>query len=131
VITELALLHLQPGSKVAFEAAFGESAHLLQRADGYLGHRLMPTLDDQDLYLLEVTWRDLAAHVEGFEPSNDHARFVAALVPLLLRDVVVAHVPCREGWAKEDDIASLGITPGDAKPCSHYSLSSRLRSSSR
>jgi hypothetical protein len=57
----------------------------------------MPTLDDQSLYLLEVAWRDLAAHVEGFEPSNDHARFVAALVPFLLRDVVVAHVPCREG----------------------------------
>ncbi len=79
---------------MAFEAAFKEAAPLLLRADGYLGHRLVPTLDDQSLYLLEVTWRDLAAHVEGFEPSNDHARFMEALEPYLHGDVVVAHVSC-------------------------------------
>ncbi|WP_181832860.1 antibiotic biosynthesis monooxygenase family protein [Bosea caraganae] len=54
MVTELALLRLERGSGPAFEAAFARVASLLTGADGYLRHRLVPTLDDADLYLLQV-----------------------------------------------------------------------------
>ena len=40
-------------------------APLLAGADGCLRYRLVPTLDSPDVYLLEVVWRDLAAHTQG------------------------------------------------------------------
>ena len=64
MITELALLRLLPGSAPAFERAFASVAPLLAGADGCLRYRLVPTLDDPDVYLLEVVWRDLAAHTQ-------------------------------------------------------------------
>ncbi|MBO1077327.1 antibiotic biosynthesis monooxygenase family protein [Roseomonas marmotae] len=90
--TELALLLLRPGSSSAFVAAFADVAPLLTSADGYIRHRLVPALEDADLYLLTVDWRDVAAHKEGFEPSEAHARFMARLEPFLSGNPVVLHV---------------------------------------
>lgn len=96
MVTELALLRLERGSGPAFEAAFARVASLLTDAEGYLWHRLVPTLDDVDIYLLQVAWRDLAAHTVGFEPSDAHARFIAALEPMFAGEPVVVHVPTDE-----------------------------------
>ncbi|MFC7556621.1 antibiotic biosynthesis monooxygenase family protein [Pseudoroseomonas wenyumeiae] len=65
MITEFALLHLLPGSGSAFVAAFANVAPLLTNADGYIRHRLVPALENADLYLLVVDWRDVAAHTQG------------------------------------------------------------------
>lgn len=93
MITELAVLHVEAGASVAFEAAFASVASLLVGADGYRGHRLVAVLDRPDVYLLEVEWRDLSAHVERFEPSAAHTCFMAALEPLLSGEPCVIHVP--------------------------------------
>lgn len=96
MVTEIALLRLERGSGPAFEAAFARVASLLTGAEGYLRHRLVPTLDDADLYLLEVEWLDLAAHTRGFEPSDAHARFMTPLEPMLAGEPIVVHVPTGE-----------------------------------
>ena len=96
MITELALLRLKPGAGPAFEAAFAGVAFFLVGADGYLRHSLVPTLDDSDVYLLEVHWRDLAAHTQGFEASGAHARFMAPLEPLLAGEPIIAHIPAEK-----------------------------------
>ncbi|ATD67357.1 hypothetical protein CNR27_07855 [Luteimonas chenhongjianii] len=95
MITELALLRIRQHTNSAFETAFNGVAPLLRSAEGHLQHRLVRTLDQDDLYLLEVDWRDLAAHVEGFEPSDAHAGFMAALTPFLAGEPTVVHVPSR------------------------------------
>jgi len=96
MVTEITLLRLERGSGPAFEAAFARVASLVMGADGYLEHRLVPTLDDADLYLLQVEWRDLAAHTLGFELSDAHARFIAPLEPMLSAAPIVVHVPAGE-----------------------------------
>lgn len=93
MVTELALLRLMPSCSSAFEAAFAGVAPLLAGADGCLRYRLVPTLDRPDVYLLEVAWRDIAAHRQGFEPSDAHARFMAPLAPMLLGEPTVIHMP--------------------------------------
>ena len=93
MVTELAVLRLEPGSGLAFEAAFARATSLLTGADGYLRHRLVPTLDDANLYLLQVEWRDLAAHTAGLEPGDAHARFIAPLEPMLAGAPIGVHVP--------------------------------------
>lgn len=93
MVTEFVIFRVEPGHGPQFEAAFASVVSLLANADGYLGHRLAPTLDEADLYLLQVEWRDLAAHTQGFEPSEAHMHFMAALEPLLLDEPAVVHVP--------------------------------------
>jgi heme-degrading monooxygenase HmoA len=94
-VTELALLGIRPGDEEAFESAFACVAGLLAAADGHLHHRLVRSVDQANVYLLEVEWRDLAAHVDVFEPSDAHARFMAALSPFFASDPSVIHVPGR------------------------------------
>lgn len=93
MITELAILRVKPGSEPCFEDAFASVRPLLAAADGYIHHRLVQAVDQRETYLLEVAWRDLEAHVNGFEPSEAHAHFMAALEPLLREEPVVIHVP--------------------------------------
>lgn len=95
MVTELAFLPIRHGEEAAFEAAFASVVPLLAGADGHLRHRLVRSLDQRDLHLLEVDWRDLAAHVDAFEPSDAHARFMAALAPFLAAEPNVIHVPGR------------------------------------
>ena len=92
-VTELAWLSIQPGQGAAFEAAFASVAGLVSSAEGHIRHRLVPAVDRDDAYLLEVDWTDLAAHVERFEPSDAHARFMASLEPFLAAEPLVIHVP--------------------------------------
>lgn len=98
-VTELAVLSIQPGQGAAFEAAFTSVAGLVANAEGHIRYRLVPSIDRADVYLLEVDWTDLAAHVEKFEPSTAHARFMASLEHFLAAEPFVLHVPssCRTG----------------------------------
>ena len=93
MVSEFAILQIKMGASAAFETAFESVAALLVGADGYRRHRLVAVLDQPDLYLLEVEWRDLSAHVERFEPSAAHTCFMASLEPLLRNEPYVIHVP--------------------------------------
>ncbi|MCX7320914.1 MAG: hypothetical protein NT113_15980 [Hyphomicrobiales bacterium] len=75
-----------------FEAAVASVLPLLISADGYTSHRFVAAIDRSDLYLLQVGWRDLAAHTDHFEPSRAHAEFLAALDPFLVNEPIVLHV---------------------------------------
>jgi hypothetical protein len=46
--------------------------------------------------LLQVEWRDLAAHTVSFETSDAHTRFTAVLEPMLAGPPTVVHVPTDE-----------------------------------
>jgi heme-degrading monooxygenase HmoA len=93
MVTEFVIFRVEQGCGPRFEAAFASVVSRLTGADGYLGHRLVPVLDEADLFLLQVEWRDLAAHTEGFEPSEAHEQFITALTPLLVEEPTVVHVP--------------------------------------
>lgn len=93
MVTELAILHIKSDHGEVFEAAFASVVPFLTKAGGYRCHRLIAVLDRPDVYLLEVEWRDLAAHVEQFEPSDAHASFMAALEPYFSDEPFVIHVP--------------------------------------
>lgn len=96
-ITELAFLRVRDSHGPAFEAAFAGAAGVVKRAEGHLGHRLVRAVDHADLYLLEVHWRDLAAHVEVFEASGAHAVLMETLEPFLVDEPHVIHVPAHPG----------------------------------
>ena len=93
MVTEFVIFRIERGAGPRFEAAFASVVFLLSGADGYVRHRLAPTLDAAEIYLLQVEWRDLAAHTQGFEPSEAHEQFITAFAPLLVEEPAVVHVP--------------------------------------
>jgi len=92
-VREVVSLRVRPGSGPAFEAAFDRVQTHLTDADGYRRHHLAPALHEDGSYLLEVQWRDLAAHVQGFELSPAHESFMRELTPHLAEPPSVLHVP--------------------------------------
>lgn len=72
MITEIALLNIQPGKSVAFETAFGKAEKIISSMHGYIEHELQKCLEVDDKYLLIVRWQTLKDHTEGFRNSSDY-----------------------------------------------------------
>ena len=72
MITEIALLNIQPGQSAAFEAAFGEAQRIISSMHGYTEHELQKCLEDENKYLLLVRWQKLEDHTEGFRNSHEY-----------------------------------------------------------
>ncbi|QUS41911.1 antibiotic biosynthesis monooxygenase [Tardiphaga alba] len=125
MITELAILRIRSDAHAGFEAAFARVAPLLARAEGHVWHRLVATADHDDFYLLEVAWRDLAAHTEHFEPSSAHTEFMEVLGPFLVDEPVVIHVPTatRLGAVQDEDASGDAALPSLLTARAHHSLS--------
>jgi heme-degrading monooxygenase HmoA len=70
MITEIALLNIQPGESAAFEVAFGEAQKIISSAHGYIEHELQKCLEEENKYLLIVRWQTLEDHTEGFRKSE-------------------------------------------------------------
>ena len=59
MITEIALLNIQPGESAAFEAAVGEAQKIISSMHGYIEHELQTCLEEENKYLLIVRWQRL------------------------------------------------------------------------
>lgn len=92
MIYEIALLPVKTDQIPSFTRAFGEVAHLLRRAKGYLGHQLMQGVETPSHFSLIVRWQALEDHTRGFEPSRDHEVFMAGLREYLADEPTVHHV---------------------------------------
>ena len=66
MFTELAEIHIQPGTDAAFLAAIAQAGSLFQRARGCTAMRIEKRVEDADCYLLVVGWETL---------DNYHVRF--------------------------------------------------------
>ncbi|MES2850987.1 MAG: antibiotic biosynthesis monooxygenase [Bacteroidota bacterium] len=69
MITEIALLNIQPGESTSFEVAFGEAQEIISSMQGYIEHELQKCIEAEDKYLLIVRWQALEDHTEGFRKS--------------------------------------------------------------
>ncbi len=92
MIYEHALLPVKSDRIDAFQRAFGQVVHLLTRAKGYQGHRLMQGVETPSHFHLIVQWQSLEDHTHGFEPSVDHQALIAAVQAYFAAEPLVYHV---------------------------------------
>lgn len=71
-ILEVALLDVKPGDAGAFEQAFAEAQRIISSMPGYRWHQLQRCLEDENRYLLLVSWERLEDHTEGFRQSREY-----------------------------------------------------------
>ena len=102
MITEPAILRISPDTNARFEVAFASVEPLLADAEGRGWHRLVASVDRTDHYLLEVEWRDLAAHTEFFAggmvpfPGQMPAVFAGPSLPSWRASIRLGRAICQD-----------------------------------
>ena len=71
MITELADIHIKPGTDADFLAAVAQAAPLFQRARGCTAMRVEKRIEEPDNYVLIVAWNTLEDHEVHFRQSDD------------------------------------------------------------
>ena len=92
MVYEIALLPVHKEQIEQFRRAFDEVAPLLKRAKGYEGHMLAQGIETPHTFNLIVRWRSLEDHTPGFEASEDHQVFMAALEEYFSEEPQVYHI---------------------------------------
>ncbi len=92
MIYEIALLPIHKEHIEQFKRAFADVEPLLKRAKGYGGHMLAPGIETPHIFNLIVRWRSLEDHTPGFEASEDHRVFMAALEEYFSEEPTVYHI---------------------------------------
>ncbi|MBE7162065.1 MAG: antibiotic biosynthesis monooxygenase [Williamsia herbipolensis] len=75
MITEHALLPVDPDRADEFEAAFDEARHVIAASPGFGGLELLRSIESPHTYLLLVRWESVEAHTGGFRGSSGYTRW--------------------------------------------------------
>ena len=78
MITEVAILKIDPAEAEKFERTYREVAHILQRQPGYLTDRLMKAIENPGQYILAVEWGRVQDHLD-FIAAPDYPELDGAL----------------------------------------------------
>ncbi|MBK8628807.1 MAG: antibiotic biosynthesis monooxygenase [Sphingomonadales bacterium] len=71
MITEIALITIDPSKAAEFEAAVAKAAPVFQRAAGCHGMSLERGIEDPSKYWLRVLWETVDHHLVTFRQSDD------------------------------------------------------------
>ena len=92
MILELADFHIQPGREAEFDAAIQRGVReIIARAEGFLGWQVHKGIDSPQRYLLQIRWRSVDDHMQGFRQSADYARCREIVAPFFARPPQVEH----------------------------------------
>ena len=92
MILELADIQIQPGREAEFDAAIQRGVtQIIAHAEGFLGWRVHKGIDNPQRYLLQIHWRSVEDHMEGFRKSTDYARWREVVAPFFARPPQVEH----------------------------------------
>jgi heme-degrading monooxygenase HmoA len=89
MITELAILTIDPDNAEDFEKTYQDVVHILRRQPGYLADKLMRAIERPEEYILAVEWESVADH-ENFIAAADYPDLDGALGEYVL-EANVAH----------------------------------------
>ena len=79
MILEVAILNVKPGDSEAFEKAFQQAQTIISSMTGYGSHQLQKCMEQENRYLLLVTWQTLEDHTQGFRESEKYQQWKALL----------------------------------------------------
>lgn len=79
MILEQAELIIKSGQNQAFERDFAKAKPIISSIDGFISLQLLPCIEQENKYLLLVTWRNLEDHTVGFRQSAKYQDWKALL----------------------------------------------------
>ncbi|MDV3350578.1 antibiotic biosynthesis monooxygenase [Leptolyngbyaceae cyanobacterium CCMR0082] len=79
MVLEVAILNVKSGEAVAFEQAFLQAQSIISSMNGYVSHQLQKCMEQENRYILLVTWQTLEDHTQGFRQSAEYQQWKALL----------------------------------------------------
>ena len=79
MILEVAMLDIKKGMEADFEESFNLAQRIISSMHGYVSHELKICIENNNRYLLLVTWETLEDHTVGFRGSNGYQEWKALL----------------------------------------------------
>ena len=78
MVTEIAVLKIDPSQAEAFEKTYQDVVHILRRQPGYQADKLLRAIERPEEYILTVEWDSVADH-ENFIKAPDYPDLDGAL----------------------------------------------------
>ncbi len=100
VITEHAVLTIDPQRADEFEKAFAQAVLIPERSPGFVSGRLLKGVESPGTYLLLFEWESVEAHVVGFRESPAMGEWRALVGPFFVTPPVVEHFDERARTAR-------------------------------
>ncbi|WP_108867880.1 antibiotic biosynthesis monooxygenase family protein [Aquimarina aquimarini] len=75
MILEQAVLYIKEGESEAFEQAFAKAQEIICAAKGYIKHDMLKCQEEENKYLLLVTWETIEDHEIGFRTSEAYQQW--------------------------------------------------------
>ena len=91
MVTEIAVLTIDPAKAADFEAAVAEAAPLFKAADGCGGMALERVIERPGQYRLVVRWRNVEVHMQGFRESPAFSEWRVLAGPFFVAPVDMTH----------------------------------------
>ena len=70
MITEIAILKIDPPEAERFEQTYRDVVHILQRQAGYQSDKLMRAIEHPEQYILTVEWGSVEDHLRFIDGSD-------------------------------------------------------------
>lgn len=91
MILEVATLAIKVDAAVEFEQAFSKARAVITRSEGCGAVRLLRSIENAGLYVLEVEWDSVEHHMEGFRNSPLFTEWRGILGPFFAGPPEVQH----------------------------------------
>lgn len=91
MILELATIDIKAKQCAEFEAALVKAQEVLVTAKGYVSHEFKRCIEQENRYILLITWETLEDHTVGFRESDLFQRWRIIIGPYFDKAPVVQH----------------------------------------
>ena len=92
MVTEVADIHISPGSEAEFIAAYRGAHDILATSPGCHSVRMTRSIETPSRFVLIVEWDDVASHENNFRGTDRFTRWRAAIGPYFAEPPLVEHV---------------------------------------
>jgi heme-degrading monooxygenase HmoA len=75
VILEVAILNIKVGLSKDFEFNFKKAEKIISSMKGYSSHQLKKCVEQDDKYILLVSWQTIEDHEVGFRKSDEYEQW--------------------------------------------------------
>lgn len=100
MIIEVTTLHIHPGQNQAFEAAITQAAQsFIAPFPGCLGYSIRRCIEERSQYVIEIRWKTLEDHMEGFRKSKVFTAWRAAISEHFAQAPGTFHYECLEQYS--------------------------------
>ncbi|RKQ30375.1 antibiotic biosynthesis monooxygenase family protein [Oceanobacillus halophilus] len=91
MVQEIFILEVTSGLEKDFEEAFNQAKELMSTSKGYLGAELKRCVEQENKYLVSVSWESVEAHVHDFKKTSEFEEMKKLLGPFYLSIPKVQH----------------------------------------